>query len=46
MSQCCLSGFKWDGTPIGQETKLGKKDTYVTGTNKEVSILDIHQVTV
>lgn len=37
MSQCCLSGFKWDGKPIGTETKLGKNDTYVTGSNKEVS---------
>lgn len=44
MSQCCLSGFKWDGKPIGEETKLGKNDTYVTGSNKEVAILMIHDI--
>ena len=37
MSQCCLSGFEWDGKPTGKETKLGKTDTYVTGSNKEAS---------
>lgn len=36
MSQCCVSGFKWDGEPVGKETKLGVNDTYVTGSNKEV----------
>ena len=39
MSQCCVSGFKWDGQPEGKVTKLGKNDVYVTGTNKEVAIL-------
>ena len=37
MSHCCLSGFEWDGEPTGTETALGKHDTYVTGSNKEVS---------
>ena len=37
MSQCCLSGFEWDGKPTGKETKIGNTDTYVTGSNKEVS---------
>ena len=37
MSECCLSGYKWDGNPTGKETKLAKNDTYVTGSNKEVS---------
>lgn len=36
MSQCCLSGFKWEGKPVGKETKLAGNDTYVTGSNKEV----------
>lgn len=44
MSQCCLSGFKWDGKPIGTETKIGKNDTYVTGSNKEVAILMAHDI--
>lgn len=39
MAQCCVSGYKWDGKPTGAETKLGKNDTYVTGSNKEVSLL-------
>ena len=39
MSQCCVSGFKWNGTPEGKVTKLGKNDVYVTGTNKEVAIM-------
>ena len=38
MSNCCLSGFKWDGKLTGQETRLGGNNTYVTGSNKEVSI--------
>lgn len=36
MSQCCVSGFKWEGNPVGKETKLGDNDAYVTGSNKEV----------
>ncbi len=39
MSQCCVSGFKWDGKPVGKDTKLGKNDVYVTGTNKDVAIM-------
>lgn len=42
MSQCCLSGYKWDGKPTGKETKLGKNDTYITGSNKEVSYYKDH----
>ena len=44
MSQCCLSGFNWDGTATGQETKLAKNDTYVTGSNKDIAIMIIHDV--
>ena len=36
MSQCCLSGYEWDGKPTGKETKLGNNDAYVVGSNKEV----------
>ena len=39
MSQCCVSGFKWNGQPVGKETKLGKNDVYVTGTNEDVAIM-------
>ncbi|KAI8934324.1 hypothetical protein NX059_009060 [Plenodomus lindquistii] len=34
----CKTGFKWDGTPTGKETKLDNIDTYVTGDNKERAI--------
>ncbi|MCJ1305803.1 hypothetical protein MMC08_008619 [Hypocenomyce scalaris] len=44
MSQCCVSGFKWDGTPVGRESTLGKNKTYVTGSNKDVAILVVHDV--
>ena len=39
MDQCCLSGFKWDGKPVGKESKIGENDVYITGTNKDVAIL-------
>ena len=42
MSQCCVSGFQWDGKPTGKETKLAKNDTYVTGSNKEVTCSKAH----
>lgn len=44
MSSCCLTGFQWDGTPVGKDGKLANNDTYVTGTNKDVAILIIHDV--
>lgn len=43
-SQCCLSGFTWDGTPVGKETKLADKNTYVTGSNKDVAIMIVHDL--
>ena len=39
MYQCCVAGFEWDGKPVGKETKIGKNDVYITGTNKDVAIL-------
>ena len=39
MSQCCLTGFKWQGKPVGKETKLTGNNAYVTGSNKEVQSL-------
>ena len=44
LSECCLSGFKWDGTPEGKETKLTKNDAYVTGSNKDVAIMIVHDI--
>ena len=44
MPSCCVSGFAWDGSPSGKETKLANIDAYVTGTNKDVSILIVHDI--
>lgn len=44
MSQCCLFGSKWDGTPVGNKFKLGNNDTYVTGSNQDVPIMIVHDV--
>jgi len=41
---CCKSGFKWDGKPIGSEGTLDKNKAYITGSNKDVAILIIHDV--
>ncbi|KAI9662975.1 MAG: hypothetical protein M1821_008022 [Bathelium mastoideum] len=44
MSECCKTGFKWDGKPVGTETTVGKNKTYVTGTNKEAAVLLISDI--
>ncbi|KIV93726.1 hypothetical protein PV10_04921 [Exophiala mesophila] len=44
MSDCCKSGFKWDGKPVGTETKLANVDAYVTGSNKDVAVLIVHDI--
>lgn len=44
MGECCKAGFLWDGTPVGKETTLGKNKTYVTGSNKDVAVLMVHDV--
>ncbi|KAI4167692.1 MAG: hypothetical protein LQ343_007011 [Gyalolechia ehrenbergii] len=45
MSQCCLSGFAWNGTPRGKEEKLGHLDAYITGSAESgVAILFLHDI--
>ncbi|KAL2825521.1 Alpha/Beta hydrolase protein [Aspergillus pseudoustus] len=44
MSDCCVKGFQWDGTPEGKETKLAGLNTYVTGSNDQVALLLIHDL--
>lgn len=44
MQSCCVSGFKWGGAPVGKETKLANLNAYVSGTNKDVSILMVHDI--
>lgn len=44
MDDCCLRGFKWDGIPIGHETKLSDNAAYVTGSSNEIAILVVHDL--
>lgn len=44
MSDCCKSGFRWEGKPTGTETKLADRDAYVVGTNKDAAVLIIHDI--
>ncbi|KAL6718567.1 hypothetical protein ACLMJK_004659 [Lecanora helva] len=44
MAQCCLTGFKWDGERAGTDGKLSNNNTYITGSNKDVAILMIHDI--
>ena len=41
MSECCVRGFQWNGSPSGKEARLADNDAYVTGTNSKVAILVI-----
>ncbi|KAK4937628.1 hypothetical protein LTR10_021774 [Elasticomyces elasticus] len=43
-SNCCVTGFRWEGTPKGKETTLGDNKAYVTGTNKDAAVLIIHDI--
>lgn len=44
MSDCCLKGFRWNGTPRGQEVILAGINCYRTGTESNVAILLIHDL--
>ncbi|OJI96470.1 hypothetical protein ASPVEDRAFT_121830 [Aspergillus versicolor CBS 583.65] len=44
MSDCCVRGFEWNGTPVGKETKLANLDSYVTGSSDKVAVLLIHDL--
>jgi hypothetical protein len=41
VTECCISGFQWDGTPTGKEGKIADHDAYVVGDNGKVAILVI-----
>jgi len=43
-SDCCKTGFKWSGMPVGHVGKLASNDTYITGTSKSAAIMIIHDV--
>lgn len=44
MANCCKEGFKWAGNPVGKETTIASNKTYVTGDNKDVAIVIVHDV--
>ncbi|CAI7654216.1 unnamed protein product [Penicillium pancosmium] len=44
MSDCCIKGFQWNGEPKGHERNLAGNATYVTGSNRKVAILVIHDL--
>jgi dienelactone hydrolase len=39
VGQCCITGFQWDGKPVGSESRLAGMDAYVSGNNKDRAIL-------
>lgn len=45
MSDCCIQGFEWQGTPTGRETTLAGNKAYLTGSdNSDVAIMVIHDL--
>jgi hypothetical protein len=44
MSECCKTGFRWEGKPVGTESKLASLNTYVTGSNKDAAVLIVHDL--
>ncbi|KAL5380267.1 hypothetical protein DPSP01_007842 [Paraphaeosphaeria sporulosa] len=46
MSSCekCKSGFNWNGTPNGSESKIAGSKAYVTGDNKDAAVMIIHDI--
>jgi len=44
MGDCCKKGFSWGGSPTGSETKIASIDSYVTGSNKDVAIMIVHDI--
>ncbi|KAF3026751.1 hypothetical protein E8E14_014812 [Neopestalotiopsis sp. 37M] len=44
VSECCVQGFTWDGTPTGRTGKLASNDTYITGNNPDKAIMIIHDL--
>ena len=39
ITECCISGFQWDGTPTGKEGKITDNETYIVGNHGKVAIL-------
>ncbi|KAK3065505.1 hypothetical protein LTS18_006216 [Coniosporium uncinatum] len=44
MSDCCKTGFNWNGKPTGSESTFANTKTYVAGSNKDRTVLMVHDV--
>lgn len=44
VSSYYLTGFEWEGTPVGRIDKLSKNDTYITGDNPDIAVLLVHDL--
>jgi dienelactone hydrolase len=43
-SDCCKSGFAWNGNPQGTEAKIAGINTYIAGDSKSAAIFMIHDI--
>ncbi|KAH8176526.1 dienelactone hydrolase family protein [Sarocladium implicatum] len=41
LSECCLKGFQWDGSPSGKESMLADNKAYITGDSTTAALLFI-----
>jgi dienelactone hydrolase len=44
VSNCCISGFTWEGRPTGKTAKLANNDAYITGDNPEAAVMLVHDL--
>lgn len=44
VSECCVRGFKWEGTPAGRVESVSNHQVYVAGTNADRAVLLIHDL--
>lgn len=42
MQDCCKRSFLWNGSPTGQEAKLGELNVYISGEKKDNAVLLCH----
>lgn len=46
VSECCISGLKWDGVPTGRQIPFptSSNQAYVVGSNPDVAIMLVHDL--
>ncbi|RKL44121.1 hypothetical protein BFJ72_g3854 [Fusarium proliferatum] len=44
MSDCCLKGFQWKAKPKGRNNTVAELNCYVSGTNKDVAVIIVHDL--